>query len=62
MLYFLTRQQFGDKVLVIDVGTGTIDISCYRVANTTPLQVEEILQPKCQLICLQLFARSMKHP
>jgi hypothetical protein len=54
--YFLTRQQFDDKVIVIDAGNQTIDINYYRVTNNTPLQIEESLQPKCPLFCLRLLA------
>ncbi|KAF9783743.1 hypothetical protein BJ322DRAFT_876964 [Thelephora terrestris] len=39
----------GDKVLVVDAGGGTIDISSYVVTNDAPLQVEELFQPKCLL-------------
>jgi len=39
----------GDKVLVIDAGGGTIDISSYTVLDNAPLQAEELFQPKCLL-------------
>jgi len=37
----------GDKVLVVDAGGGTIDISSYAVTDNSPLEVEELFQPKC---------------
>ena len=37
-------------MLVVDAGGGTIDISSYAVTSNTPLQVEELFQPKCQSI------------
>ncbi|KAF9783741.1 hypothetical protein BJ322DRAFT_1021545 [Thelephora terrestris] len=40
----------GDKVLVVDAGGGTIDISSYAVINNGPLQVEELFQPKWRRI------------
>ena len=44
----LTCQQRGDKVLIVDAGGGTIDISSYVVTEDEPLQVEELFQPECQ--------------
>lgn len=44
----LICQQRGDKVLIVDAGEETIDISSCTVANDEfPLQVEELFQPKC---------------
>ena len=59
---FLTCQQYGDKVLVVDAGGGTIDISSYMVTDNDPLQVEELFQPNCQLNRLQLLIRLLRHP
>ena len=42
-----SRFQPGHKVLVVDAGGGTIDISSYTVNSTAPLKVEEFHQPKC---------------
>jgi len=39
----------GDKVLIVDAGGGTIDISSYVVNNDAPLEVEELFQPNCLL-------------
>ena len=39
--------QPGHKVLVVDAGGGTIDVSSYTVKSTMPLQVEESHEPKC---------------
>ncbi|KAF9783747.1 hypothetical protein BJ322DRAFT_877041 [Thelephora terrestris] len=41
--------KYGDKVLIVDAGGGTIDISSYAVTNRGPLQVEELFQPECLL-------------
>ena len=43
----LICQQPGDKVLIVDAGGGTIDISSYVVTEDSPLRVEELFQPKC---------------
>ena len=56
LLRCLTQQQLGDKVLVVDAGGGTIDISSYAVLDNGPLQVEELFQPKCQFVRLRLSA------
>jgi len=37
----------GQKVLIVDAGGGTIDVSSYTVNSTLPLKVEEFLKPKC---------------
>jgi len=37
----------GRKVLVIDAGGGTVDISSYTVISTSPLKVEEFHKPQC---------------
>ncbi|KAF9650957.1 hypothetical protein BDM02DRAFT_3184899 [Thelephora ganbajun] len=37
----------GHKVLIVDAGGGTIDISSYTVNSTSPLEVEEFQEPKC---------------
>ncbi|KAF9782375.1 hypothetical protein BJ322DRAFT_1111242 [Thelephora terrestris] len=39
----------GDKVLIVDAGGGTIDISSYVVTSGAPLQVEELFRPECLL-------------
>ena len=39
-------------VLVIDAGGGTIDISSYTVTSTSPLEVEEFHEPKCNGLIL----------
>ncbi|KAF9782380.1 hypothetical protein BJ322DRAFT_1010304 [Thelephora terrestris] len=39
----------GDKVLIVDAGGGTIDISSYVVTGDAPLQVEELFRPECLL-------------
>ena len=43
------RWQRGDKVLVVDAGGGTIDVSSYVVTEEAPIQVEESFQPNCQM-------------
>jgi hypothetical protein len=43
----LTRSQHRDKVLIVDAGGGTIDISSYVVIGDSPFQVEELFEPKC---------------
>ena len=37
----------GHKVLVVDAGGGTLDVSSYTVNSTSPLKVEEFHEPKC---------------
>ena len=51
--YILTnRLKPGHKVLVVDAGGGTVDVSSYTVDSTTPLKVVEFHEPKCNgLIC-----------
>ena len=44
----LTCHQHGDRVLIVDAGGGTIDISSYVVTGKSPLRVDEAFQPKCQ--------------
>ncbi|KAF9650933.1 hypothetical protein BDM02DRAFT_3127282 [Thelephora ganbajun] len=39
-------QQPGDKVLIVDAGGGTIDISSYAVLDNAPLQVGELFRPE----------------
>ena len=43
----LTCRQHRDKVLIVDAGGGTIDISSYVVTEDSPLRVEELFEPKC---------------
>ena len=46
---FLPRGfQADHKVVVIDAGGGTIDISSYVVRGKSPLKVEELYLPKCK--------------
>jgi len=40
----------GNKVVVIDAGGGTVDISSYTVNSTSPLEVEEFHEPKCNVL------------
>ena len=40
--------QADHKVLTIDAGGGTIDISSYTVRARSPLKVEELCLPKCK--------------
>ena len=42
-------RQYGDRVLIVDAGGGTIDISSYTVTDRAPLQAEELFQPECEL-------------
>ena len=59
MLHGLMRHQHGDRVLIVDAGGGTIDVSSYVVTRNSPLQVEEEFQSQCQYTRLQLLtARS----
>ena len=43
----------GHRVLVVDAGGGTIDISAYTVSSTSPLEVEEFDEPKCNGLILE---------
>ena len=43
----ITRFKPGHKVLVVDAGGGTVDVSSYTVKSTSPLEVEEFHEPKC---------------
>ena len=52
-------QQHGDKVLIVDAGGGTIDISSYVVTKGVPLQVEELFRPECQSCPLRLLVPSL---
>jgi len=45
----LIRSQRGEQVLIIDAGSGTIDISTHAVLDDRPLRVEELYEPKCEL-------------
>ena len=47
ILHGLMRHQHGDRVLIVDAGGGTIDISSYVITERTPLRVEELFQPQC---------------
>ena len=49
---FLTRSQPGERVLIIDAGGGTIDVSTYEVLENGPLRVEELYEPKCEPDCI----------
>ena len=49
--------QADHKVLVIDAGGGTIDISSYVVRTKSPLKVEEIYLPKCKRFLSKLDTR-----
>ena len=55
-----SRLQAGHKVLVVDAGGGTIDISSYTVNSTAPLKVEEFHQPKCNDVYQDLNPRTDK--
>ena len=44
----LTSSKSGEKVLIIDAGGGTIDISTYKVLSDSPLRVEELYESKCE--------------
>ena len=46
--FSMQRSQASHKVLVIDAGGGTIDMSSYTVCTKSPLKVEEIHLPKCK--------------
>ena len=37
----------GHKVIVIDAGDSTVDISAYTVKSISPLEVEEFMEPQC---------------
>lgn len=41
--------QVGTKIVVADLGGGTIDVSSFRVVNPKPLRLQETLRPDCQL-------------
>ena len=53
-LCFLMNSRFkpGHKVFIIDAGGGTIDISSYNVTSTSPFEVEEFHEPKCEGVYL----------
>ena len=57
----LTCQQHGDRVLIVDAGGGTVDISSYLVTKNSPLQVEELFQPKCQSTYPRLPMRLLRY-
>ena len=61
VLRFLKCLQHGDKVLVVDAGGGTIDISSYLVTDNDPLQVEELFPSKCQSHRIQTPVRPLRH-
>ncbi|VDB90855.1 unnamed protein product [Peniophora sp. CBMAI 1063] len=44
-----TNIQAGKKVMIIDAGGGTVDISTYAFKSTTPVTIEEIAIPACLL-------------
>jgi hypothetical protein len=44
----ILRFKPGHKVLVVDAGGGSIDISSYNVKSTSPLEVEEFQEPTCE--------------
>lgn len=44
--------KFGNNVVVIDAGGGTIDISGYAIEDKNPLRVEEIFASECTFISL----------
>lgn len=43
-----TRSKPRHKVVVIDAGDATTDISAYIVKSTSPLEVEEFMEPQCR--------------
>ena len=57
----LTCQQHGDRVLIVDAGGGTIDISSYLVTDNLPLQVKELFQSKCRSACPRLPMRLLTY-
>ncbi len=38
-----------ERIMVVDTGGGTVDISSYVIKSTAPLSVEEISAPDCRL-------------
>ncbi|KZT22435.1 hypothetical protein NEOLEDRAFT_1180846 [Neolentinus lepideus HHB14362 ss-1] len=39
----------GNKIMVVDAGGGTIDLSSYLITETRPIKVEEVASPGCRL-------------
>ena len=50
----------GHKVLVVDAGGGTIDVSSYTATSTSPLEVEEFRQPICNDLIWNLTRQTDK--
>ena len=46
---FDVHSQPGEQVLIINAGGGTIDINTYEVIDDSPVQVEELHEPDCEL-------------
>ena len=42
------KQQVGSKVLIIDAGGGTVDLSTYSFDSTSPITVSEVTSPDCK--------------
>lgn len=38
----------GSKVMIVDAGGGTVDLSTYTFVTKSPLTVEEVSTPDCQ--------------
>jgi hypothetical protein len=58
-VYVLTcRFKPGHKVVIIDAGGGTVDISSYTVNSTSPLEVEEFHEPTCNVLSCDLNHRA----
>ncbi|KAG8894097.1 hypothetical protein FRB99_001522 [Tulasnella sp. 403] len=48
----LTKQEslsIGDRIIVVDAGGGTVDVSSYHVVSRFPLEIEETAEAECEL-------------
>ena len=54
----ITRFKPGHRVVVIDAGGGTVDVSSYTVNSTLPLEVEEFHEPTCNALSCNLSHRT----
>ena len=44
----------GSSVMIIDAGGGTVDLSTYTFTSVSPITVEEIATPDCELSWIRI--------